>query len=131
MQVPHAYQQLNAVGTAAPCALRGGCKTFDEVLNHWRSHRAWHDVVPFIRQGGWGNGDFAAALAAIKCRAIVMPSETDLYFRVPDNELEVARMPAAELRPIPSPWGHAAGMGVNPRDNDFIDAALMELLNEA
>ena len=73
-------------------------------------------------------GDFAAALRAIKARAIVMPGSTDLYFRVRDNELEVAQMPHAELRPIPSIWGHVAGLGVNPPDNAFIDAALHELL---
>lgn len=73
-------------------------------------------------------GDFAAALRAIKARAIVMPGDTDLYFRVRDNELEVEQMPNAELRPIPSIWGHVAGMGVNPPDNEFIDAALKELL---
>ena len=75
-------------------------------------------------------GDFAAALKATTARAIVMPSETDLYFRVRDNELEVALMPNAELRSIPSIWGHVAGMGVNPPDNEFIDAALKELLAE-
>ena len=73
-------------------------------------------------------GDCAAALGAIKARAIVMPGETDLYFRVRDNELEVAQMPNAALRPIPSIWGHAAAFGVNPPDNAFIDAALNELL---
>lgn len=73
-------------------------------------------------------GDFAAALRAIKARAIVMPGATDLYFRVRDNELEVAQMPYAKLRPIPSIWGHVAGLGVNPPDNAFIDAALHELL---
>ncbi|MBI3801519.1 MAG: alpha/beta fold hydrolase [Deltaproteobacteria bacterium] len=73
-------------------------------------------------------GDFAAALRAIKARAIVMPGATDLYFRVRDNELEVAQMPQAELRPIPSIWGHVAGLGVNSADNAFIDAALHELL---
>lgn len=73
-------------------------------------------------------GDFAAALGAIKARAIVMPGDTDLYFRVRDNELEVEQMPHAELRPIPSIWGHVAGLGVNPPDNAFIDAALKELL---
>ena len=57
------------------------------------------------------NGDFAAALRAITARAIVMPGETDLYFRVRDNELEVAQMPNAKLRPIPSIWGHVAGLG--------------------
>lgn len=72
--------------------------------------------------------DLVLALRAIKCRAIVMPSETDLYFRVRDNELEVKQMPNAELRPIPSMWGHAAGRGVNPPDNEFIDRALSELL---
>jgi homoserine O-acetyltransferase/O-succinyltransferase len=76
------------------------------------------------------NGDFAAALGAISARAIVMPSATDLYFRVRDNELEVAQMPNAELRPIPSIWGHVAAFGGNPVDDEFIDAALRELLAE-
>ena len=73
-------------------------------------------------------GDFAAALRAITARALIMPGETDLYFRVRDNELEVEQMRNAELRPIPSIWGHVAGMGINPLDNAFIDAALKELL---
>jgi len=73
-------------------------------------------------------GDLTAALKAIAARAIVMPSDTDLYFRVRDNEIEVRHMPHAELRPIPSIWGHAAGRGTNPVDNAFIDAALNELL---
>ena len=73
-------------------------------------------------------GDFNAALEAIRCRAIVMPCTTDLYFRVHDNRLEVEQMPNAELRPIPSIWGHAAGLGANPPDTEFIDAALNELL---
>ena len=37
-------------------------------------------------------------------------------------------MPNAELRPIPSIWGHVAAFGVNPPDDEFIDAALRELL---
>jgi homoserine O-acetyltransferase/O-succinyltransferase len=73
-------------------------------------------------------GDLAAALKSITARAIVMPGSTDLYFRVRDNELEVAQMPNAELRPIPSTWGHAAGRGANPADNALIDSALRELL---
>ena len=74
------------------------------------------------------NGDFTAALRSITARVIVMPCETDLYFRVRDNEIEVGDMPNAELRPIPSSWGHAAGFGMNPPDNEFIDRALDELL---
>ncbi len=74
------------------------------------------------------NGDFSAALKAIRPRAIVMPSTTDLYFRVQDNRLEVAQMPHAELRPIPSVWGHIAGSGWYAPDGAFVDAALNELL---
>ena len=74
------------------------------------------------------DGDLDAALAAITCRALVMPGDTDLYFRVRDSEIEVARMPRAELRVIPSIWGHAAGRGVNPPDNAFIDAGLRDVL---
>src|ERR1700722_572517 len=88
----------------------------------WTWHHADISANPTYK------GDFAAALRAIKARAIVMPSETDLYFRVRDNELEVAQMPDAELRTIPSIWGHAAGLGANQADNDFIDNALRDLL---
>jgi homoserine O-acetyltransferase len=58
-------------------------------------------------------GDLAAALGAISATALILPGETDLYFRVADNRREVALMANAELRPIPSIWGHRAG---NPRD---------------
>ena len=75
------------------------------------------------------NHDFEGALRAIECRAIVMPATSDLYFRVPDNEYEVQHMPNAELRPIQSEYGHGAGFGANEDDNEFIDAALRELLS--
>jgi homoserine O-acetyltransferase len=105
-------------------------------LEGWFRRRDANDLLAML--GTWQradisanaiyNRDFTAALAAIRARTIVMPSETDLYFRVRDNQLEVERMPNAELRPIPSIWGHAAGLGMNPADNKFIDAALNELL---
>ena len=61
--------------------------------------------------------------------ALILPSTTDLYFTVADKEREVAHMPHAELRPIPSIWGHRAGNPTqNPEDEDFIDRAVKELL---
>jgi homoserine O-acetyltransferase len=72
------------------------------------------------------NGDLDKALGAIRARSIVMPCTTDLYFRVRDNEFEVAKMIHAELRPIFSIWGHATLF--NPEDNEFIDSALNDLL---
>ena len=76
------------------------------------------------------NGDFAAALAGITARAVVMPCRTDLYFPPEDSEIEVAHMPHARLHVIPSIWGHMAGGGINPDDAAFIDAALAQLLAE-
>jgi homoserine O-acetyltransferase len=75
------------------------------------------------------NGDLGKALGAITADALVMPCETDLYFTVEDNRREVARMTRAELRPIPSIWGHRAGNPAqNPADAKFIDDAVKELL---
>ena len=74
-------------------------------------------------------GDLDKALGAITADAMVIPSETDLYFTVEDNRREVARMPRAELRPIPSIWGHRAGNPAqNPADAKFLDDAVGELL---
>ena len=74
-------------------------------------------------------GDFERALGAIKARAFVMPSETDQYFPPEDNRMEVSKMPNAELRVIPTIWGHmGGGPGRNPADTVFIDAQLKELL---
>jgi homoserine O-acetyltransferase len=74
-------------------------------------------------------GDLKKALGSIRALAFVMPGETDLYFTVEDNRREVALMPRAELRSIPSIWGHRAG---NPRSNledfAFIRKAVQELL---
>ena len=74
-------------------------------------------------------GDFLKALGAIKAKARLMPSETDQYFPPADNEMEVSYMPNAELHVIPSIWGHlAGGPGRNPKDTQFIDTKLKELL---
>ena len=47
--------------------------------------------------------------AAIRARVLLLPSETDLYFRVADNAAELPHLRSAELLPIPSIWGHRAG----------------------
>lgn len=75
-------------------------------------------------------GDFERALGAIRARAVVMPSETDPYFPPEDSAIEVEHMPSAELRPIPSQWGHWAGSGRNPADTAFIDRQILALLQD-
>ena len=63
-------------------------------------------------------------LRSIEAEVTLLPSETDLYFRVADNEAELAFLRSAELRPIPSIWGHRAG-------NPNLDADDMTFLARA
>lgn len=77
------------------------------------------------------NGDFHAALQAITAKALIMPSETDLYFQVEDNRMEVAQMQNAKLLPIPSIWGHRAGLpSSNLDDAAFITNAIRRHLED-
>ncbi|MBM12835.1 MAG: hypothetical protein CL759_12245 [Chloroflexi bacterium] len=112
----------------------------DYLVNFWEARRinadandllamVWTWQNADISNNEIYNGDFKKALGAIKARAIVMPGRTDLYFPPEDNELEVAQMPNAELRPIESIWGHlAGGPGFNPVDSKFMDDAINEIL---
>ncbi len=69
---------------------------------------------------GYG-GDIARALAAIDARVLLMPCETDLYFRVADNAAELPHLKRGALRPIPSVWGHRAGNpNAAPADAAFL-----------
>ena len=79
------------------------------------------------------DGDLDAALKSIRCPAIVMPCDTDLYFPPEDNRIEVAQMPESELRIIPSVYGHIAGLPgfAPPEDDAFIDQGLRDLLVRA
>jgi homoserine O-acetyltransferase/O-succinyltransferase len=74
-------------------------------------------------------GDLDRALGAITARTLVMPCDHDLYFTVDDCAAEVAKMPNARLRVIPSIWGHRAGNPArSPADADFLRSAVDELL---
>ncbi|MBC7678719.1 MAG: alpha/beta fold hydrolase [Pseudorhodobacter sp.] len=75
-------------------------------------------------------GDLPSALQAITAKVLLLPGDTDLYFRVADNAAELEHLPHAELRPIPSIWGHGAGSpeGI-PEDLAFLTAAVREWLD--
>jgi homoserine O-acetyltransferase len=75
------------------------------------------------------DGDLERALRAIHARVLLMPGETDLYFRVADNAAELPLLANAELKPIPSIWGHRAGNpAVIPADEQFIKQAVRDWL---
>lgn len=91
--------------------------------------RTWDagDIADDPRCGG----DLACALAAIEARVLLMPSATDLYFRVADNEAELPHLRHGRLLPIPSIWGHRAGNPVsNPEDLAFLRHHVRAFLEE-
>lgn len=74
-------------------------------------------------------GDLKSALGAISARALVMASETDLYFSIEDIRHEVAQMSTATLLPIATNWGHRVNVPhQNPVDASFIEKALYHFL---
>ncbi|WP_149538211.1 alpha/beta fold hydrolase [Siccirubricoccus phaeus] len=91
--------------------------------------RCWDagDISDHPRFGG----NLSAALGAISARVLLMPGETDLYFRVADNVAELPFLRQGRLQPIPSIWGHRAGNPVaNAADAGFIRAAVRAFLND-
>jgi homoserine O-acetyltransferase/O-succinyltransferase len=73
------------------------------------------------------NGDFEAALRAIKARTIILPVDLDRYFPPVDAEYEAKHIPRGVCRVAKSIWGHMAP--INPGDVSGFDPALTELLN--
>ncbi|KAG9959417.1 homoserine acetyltransferase, partial [Aureobasidium melanogenum] len=75
------------------------------------------------------NNDFPAAMKAIKAKALVLPSKTDLYFPPEDSEYEVQCMNEGigRLEVFPSIWGHwAGGPGQSEQDVKWLDEKLRE-----
>ena len=94
-----------------------------QAANLYAQLKTWHaaDIS--------GGGDLAAALRAIRARVLLLPGETDLYFRVADNVAELPHLAHAELRPIPSVWGHRAGNPVQSQaDQAFLRDAVRRWL---
>lgn len=115
---------------------RAGAKpgtTFEQVLHNFRTNflpgadannlilqmRTWekHNVG---MTPGFG-GEVERALKSIKVPLLYMPSETDLYFPLGDARYEAAFIPGVLLTPIPSLWGHPAGAGASPEDENFLN----------
>lgn len=119
-----------------------GASTLDEFLDkHWGTgfQLSAGDLYAQLRTWYAGDisanslycGDLNAALRAIRARVLLLPSKTDLYFPVADNAIELRSLSAAELRPIPSIWGHVAGAPANiPEDRAFLREAVRAWLRD-
>lgn len=69
-------------------------------------------------------GSLDAALQTIKAKVLLMPSETDQYFRpyVNEREAKLFKSPRhVQVAVVPSIWGHIVGGGANPVDVSWMD----------
>jgi homoserine O-acetyltransferase len=77
------------------------------------------------------NHDLPKALKSITAKTLLLPSTTDLYFRVADNQSELPHLRHAALKPIPSIWGHAAGAPAGiAEDEAFLRQSVLGWLSE-
>jgi len=117
-----------------------GFDSAEELLQDWeQDHLDWDANDLLCKLWTWQqgdisanllyNGDFKAALNAIKAKTIVIVCDNDLYFRTEDNQIEIEHITDAELRIYESPWGHCvASPGNDPEFERYLDQAISELL---
>jgi|SRR5947208_12190278 len=75
------------------------------------------------------SGSTETALRSIQIPVLYMPSATDLYFPVGDAQYEARFIQHVTLAPIPSLWGHVAGVGPTPADKRFITQQVTAFLS--
>jgi len=117
-----------------------GFDSAEELLQDWeQDHLDWDANDLLCKLWTWQqgdvsanplyNGDFKAALNAIKAKTIVIVCDNDLYFRPEDNQIEIEHIAGGELRIYESPWGHCvASPGNDPEFERYLDQAISELL---
>jgi homoserine O-acetyltransferase len=120
-----------------------------ETLGDWaavvggKSYEDWHPDDLLVMLGMWQRSDLGAvvgsgqslsledALRTLTGRVLLMPCQTDQYFKWEANEKEVAHLQNGELAVIPSIWGHLAGGGASQTDNEWMDHRIARFLSHS
>lgn len=107
------------------------------------SYYSWHPDDLLSKVCTWQSGDVTKifkdgdsneelsleqALVNCKARVLLMPCQTDQYFRWEASEKEAQHIPRVSLKVIPSIWGHVAGLGSNPEDKAWMNDRISEFL---
>jgi homoserine O-acetyltransferase len=118
-----------------------GFDSSEALLRDWeQGHLDWdaNDLLCKLKTWQQGDisrqpayeGDFEAALKAIKAKTFIIVCNDDMYFRVEDNEIEAAQINNAELHVYSSPWGHCvASPGNDSKFEEFLDQSISKLLS--
>lgn len=108
---------------------------WDEVATR-AGYEGWMGADLLAMLGMWQRGDVARctggsleeALEGIEARVLLMPCETDQYFRPYVSEREVKSLNNGTVAVVPSIWGHIAGGGANKTDVEWMEKQIGSLL---
>ena len=111
-------------------------EAWDEEITD-KGYAGWYPDDLLAKLGMWQRGDITKvlgsasleqALGQIKSRVLLMPCQTDQYFRWEANEKEAKSIPNVSLMVIPSVWGHLAGLGAAKEDKEYMDITIRDFL---
>jgi homoserine O-acetyltransferase len=95
-----------------------------------QGYEGWTGDDLLVMLGMWQRGDISrcsdakdveSSLKSIQAKVLLMPCETDQYFRPYVSEKEVLHLSNGSVEIVPSIWGHIVGGGANQKDTDWMD----------
>jgi homoserine O-acetyltransferase len=105
----------------------------------FKGYEGWTGEDLLAMAGMWQRGDISRcvkdvdgnldkALKHVDARVLLMPCETDQYFRPYVSEREVKSLKGGRVAVVPSIWGHIAGGGANEKDIRWMEERIAEFL---
>ncbi|KAK7180496.1 hypothetical protein DPSP01_009968 [Paraphaeosphaeria sporulosa] len=105
------------------------------------SYHDWTGKDLLVMLGMWQRGDIARcvpeakgdlehALQTITAKVLLMPCETDQYFRPYVNERERNKLKSATVAAVPSVWGHIVGGDADKEATRWMDDKIQKFLQE-
>ncbi|KAJ5382030.1 uncharacterized protein N7496_004458 [Penicillium cataractarum] len=121
---------------------KSGFKTIEEWSKAGEEgYEDWHADDLLVMLGMWQRSDIGVALGSgsenlpiekalesLNTRILLIPCQTDQYFKWEVSEKEVSYLKNGELAVIPSIWGHIGGGGANPKDTEWMNRRIAKFL---
>ena len=85
------------------------------------------DVARCVEQA---EGDLGKAIGSIKAEVLLMPCETDQYFRPYVSKREQKSLAKGSVAVVPSVWGHIVGGGADKDATEWMDGKISSFLGQ-
>ncbi|KAJ5641872.1 hypothetical protein N7490_005872 [Penicillium lividum] len=117
-----------------------GFSTLDEWAEAGaKGYDKWHPDDLLVMLGMWQQSDLSViggggmtledTLRGLTARILLMPCQTDQYFKWEANKRELQSLSYGELAVIPSIWGHIGGGGANQEDTEWMNQRIAAFLS--